>query len=104
MSPAKWVLGCSVFLIALSGLIVSSHLVDAVIPIKRSREATATAQSNLPSDISVTGERPNSAGPEGSVLAPRICVDLNGRSFGWNWPNVPFGSTACSYTGPKAAH
>jgi hypothetical protein len=29
------------------------------------------------------------------VSATRTCTDSNGKTFGWNWPNVPFGATAC---------
>jgi hypothetical protein len=77
MSPATLSLGCSVFLAAFVGLIVSTHIVNAVIPLKSLRETKATAPS-------------------------RACTDLSGRTFEWNWPNIPFGAGGCSDVGRKA--
>jgi hypothetical protein len=106
MSPAKPVFGWLVLLAALVGLVVSNHVVDAMIPLKDSRatratarQTTAAAQSESPMDIPVTGERPYDANAEGSTV--RLCVDLSGGTFGWNWPNIPFGTAACD-AGRKA--
>jgi hypothetical protein len=32
-------------------------------------------------------------------LSERLCVDMNGKSFGWSWANVPFASV-CSFSEP----
>jgi hypothetical protein len=102
MSPAKPVIGCLVLLAALVGLVVSNHIVDATIPLKNSRAAKATArqagaavQPESPTDLPATGERPYDANAEGSMSTGRTCVDLNGKTFGWNWPNLPFGTATC---------
>jgi hypothetical protein len=92
MSSAKPVLGCLVFLAAAVGFVISNHIVDAMIPSKAS-------QSGSPMGIPDPGDRPFDA--ESSISTGRRCVDLNGHRFGWNWPNIPFGTTACSDTGQK---
>ena len=107
MSSAKFVLGCSVLLAALGGFIVSNHVVNAMIPLKGSHAAKATeaparVQPRSPSDLPVTGERPYDANGKAATPAGRTCVDLNGRTFSWNWPNVPFGTAACSDADRKA--
>jgi hypothetical protein len=102
MSSAKPVLGCLVFLAAAVGFVISNHIVDAMIPSQNSRATNATArettagvQSESPSALSDTGD----TNVESST--GRRCVDLNGHTFGWNWPNIPFGTTACSDAGRK---
>jgi hypothetical protein len=100
MSPARPLLGCLVMLAALAGLVVSNHVVDAVIPLKNPRAAKAV-QPESPMDLPATGERPHDANAEGSISTGRACVDLNGRTFGWNWPNIPFGTATCSDAGRK---
>jgi hypothetical protein len=103
MSSAKPVLGCLVFLAAAVGFVISNHMVDAMIPSKTSGATNATAretttvQSELPMGLPGTGD----TNEEGSIPTGRRCVDLNGHTFGWNWPNIPFGTTACSNTGRK---
>jgi hypothetical protein len=99
MSSAKPVLGCLVFLAAAVGFVVSNHIVDAMIPSQNSRATNATARETTesPSALPDTGD----ANAEGSISTGRRCVDLNGHTFGWNWPNIPFGTTACSDTGRK---
>jgi hypothetical protein len=102
MSPAKPVFGWLVLLAALVGLIVSNHVVDALIPLKDSRATRATArqtttavQPESPVDLPAPGERPYDANAETSISTGRVCVDLSGGTFGWNWPNIPFGTAAC---------
>jgi hypothetical protein len=107
MSPGRFVLGCCVLLAGAGGLIVSNHVVNAMIPLKSSHAAKATeaparAQPQSPSDLPVTGEHPNDANAEAATPTGRTCTDLNGRTFGWNWPNVPFGTATCSDAGRKA--
>jgi hypothetical protein len=91
-----------VLLAALVGLVVSSQLVDAMIPLKDSRATQATArqttaavQPESPLALPATGERPYDANAEGPISTGRICVDLSGGTFGWNWPNIPFGTATC---------
>jgi hypothetical protein len=60
------------------------------------RETTTAVPSELPSTPPGTGERPFDANAAGSIPTGRRCVDLNGHTFGWNWPNIPFGAAACS--------
>jgi hypothetical protein len=102
MSSAKLVLGCAVFLAAAVGLVISNHVVDAVIPSQNSRATNAAARETTesPSALPDTGKRPFGAS-EGSTSTERRCVDLNGHTFGWNWPNIPFGTAACSDAGRK---
>jgi hypothetical protein len=104
MSPAKFVVGCCVLLAALGGLVVSNHVVNAMIPLKSSRvtKASATVQPKSPIDTPVTGEHPYDANAEAAIPTGRLCTDLNGKTFGWNWPNVPFGTATCSDAGRKA--
>jgi hypothetical protein len=92
MSSAKPVLGCVVFLAAAVGFVISNHIVDAMIRSQNSRATNATARDTTesPSVLPDTGD----ANAEGST--GRRCVDLNGHTFGWRWPNIPFGTTACS--------
>jgi hypothetical protein len=108
MSAAKPVFGCLVLLAALVGLIVSNHIVDGMIPLKDSRttraaaqQITAAVQSESPMALPATGERPYDANAEASISTGRVCVDLRGRTFDWNWPNIPFGTAACD-AGRKA--
>jgi hypothetical protein len=108
MSPAKPVFGYLVLLAALVGLVVSNHIVNATIPLKNSRAAKATArqttvavQPESPMNLPVTGERPHDGNAEGSTSTGRICVDLSGKTFGWNWPNIPFATATCD-AGRKA--
>jgi hypothetical protein len=108
MSSAKPVLGCLVFLAAAVGFVISNHIVDAVIPSQNSRapkaaarETTTAVQSESPSALPDTGERPFDTNAESSTSTGRRCVDLNGHTFGWNWPNIPFGTAACSDTDRK---
>jgi hypothetical protein len=102
MSPKNRVLGCAVCLAALAGLIVSNHFVDAAIPLKSPRETSAAARSQPSSDIPVANKGPDNASSEGPVSTGRVCTDLSGGTFGWNWPNIPFGTTTCSDAGRKA--
>jgi len=99
MSSAKPVLGCLVFLAAAVGFVISNHIVDAMIPSQNSRATNATARETTesPSVLPDTGD----ANAEGSISTGRRCVDSNGHTFGWKWPNVPFGTTACSDTDRK---
>jgi hypothetical protein len=103
MSPAKFVVGCCVLLAALGGLVVSNHVVNAMIPMKSSRVTkSATVQPKSPIDTPVTGEHPYDANAEAAIPTGRLCTDLDGKIFGWNWPNVPFGTATCSDAGRKA--
>jgi hypothetical protein len=34
--------------------------------------------------------------------AGRLCTDLNGKTFRWNWPNVPFASVCSDDEGREA--
>jgi hypothetical protein len=34
--------------------------------------------------------------------AGRLCTDLNGKTFRWNWPNVPFAAVCSDDEGRKA--
>jgi hypothetical protein len=79
-------------LLAAGGFMVSNHFVNEMIPAKTSRHAT---QPDASPDISTAGRRPEDTSSEGSASAARTCIDSNGKAFGWNWPNVPFGTTAC---------
>jgi hypothetical protein len=99
MSSAKPVLGCLVFLAAAVGFVVSNHIVDAMIPSQNARATNATARETTesPSALPDTGD----ANAESSISTGRQCVDLNGHTFGWNWPNIPFGTTACSDAGRR---
>jgi hypothetical protein len=108
MSPANLILGCSVFLAAFGGLIASCIIVDAIIPPKISsgtsagpRQAPAKVEANSRSDIAVRGESSHHAELEGLRLHGRFCVGLRGNTFGWDWPNVPFGALACGDAGPN---
>ena len=92
MWSAKWILGCSIFLLSAGGMIISNHFVNAMIPPKASRHATRPDASP---DISTAGRRLDDTSSEGSISIKRVCIDSNGKAFGWNWPNVPFGTTAC---------
>jgi hypothetical protein len=67
MTKAQGILGCSVMLAAFAGFLVTNHLVDTAIP-----AITHTAESATPD---------------------RVCTDVEGKSFRWSWPNVPFGSS-----------
>jgi hypothetical protein len=97
MSSAKPVLGCLVFLAAAVGFVISNHIVDAMIPSQNSRGTNATARDTTesPSALPDAGD----ANAEGSTGGQ--CVDLNGHTFGWKWPNIPFGTTACSDAGRR---
>jgi hypothetical protein len=97
MSSAKSILGCVVFLAAAIGFAISNHMVDAMIPSQNSRATNATARDTAesPSGLPDAGDA-NAEGATG-----RRCVDLNGHTFGWKWPNIPFGTTACSDTDRK---
>jgi hypothetical protein len=108
MLPAKPFLGCLVMLAASAGLVISNHVVDAVIPLKNARatkpadgETPATVRPQSPIDRPATGARPDDANAEGPISTGRVCTDLNGRTFGWNWPNIPFGAAACGDAGRK---
>lgn len=107
MSSEKPVLGCLVFLAAAVGLVISNHMVDAMIPSNTSRATnatageTATVPSELPTGLPGAGERPSDTNAEGPLLTGRQCVDSSGHTFRWNWPNIPFGTTACSDAGQK---
>jgi len=101
MSSAKPVLGCLVFLAAAVGLVISNHIVDAMIPSQNSRATNAAARETTESPMQLpdTRDRPFDANAESSTSTGRRCVDLNGHTFGWNWPNIPFGTAACSDAG-----
>lgn len=99
ISPANLVLGCLVFLAAFGGLVASCLVVNAAIPPKISRKTIAPAQqtagkigSKPLSDIADGGSEAHSEAPR---LAGRTCVNLDGKIFGWDWPNVPFGAIEC---------
>jgi hypothetical protein len=102
MSPGNLILGCSVFLAVLGGLVASCLLVNAAIPPKISREMRAAAQeaaaktgSKPLSDIADSSESPDGARSETPRLSGRWCVNFDGKTFGWDWANVPFGAAAC---------
>jgi hypothetical protein len=106
ISPANLVLGCLVFLAAFGGLVASCLVVNAAIPPKISRKTIAPAQQTAAkigskplSDIADGGGSLHEAQSE----APRgrLCVNLDGKIFGWEWPNVPFGAIACGDVRPK---
>jgi hypothetical protein len=99
MSSAKPILGYLVFLLAAVGFVISNHIVDAMIPSQNSR--AAAGQSDSPSVLPDTGKGPFDANAESSNATGRRCVDSNGNVFGWNWPNIPFGTATCSDTGQK---
>jgi hypothetical protein len=92
MWSGKSFLGCSIILLAAGGFVISDHFVNAMIPPKTSRHA---AQPYPSPDISSASRRIDDTGSDGSRSATRLCTDLKGGVFGWNWPNVPFGTTAC---------
>jgi hypothetical protein len=92
MWPAKWILGCSIILLSAGGMIISTHYVNAMIPPKTFRHA---ARPDASPDISTAGRRVDDTGGEASMPSGRICTDSNGKPFVWNWPNTPFGATAC---------
>ena len=99
MSSAKPVLGCLVFMLAAAGFVISNHVVDSMIPPKGA--VAAAAQSESPPAPRDAGGRPSDAEVDSSTGAGRRCVDSNGHAFGWNWPNIPFGTATCSDTGQK---
>jgi hypothetical protein len=108
MSPTNLILGCSVFLVAFGGFVASWIIVDAIIPPKISSGSSAAAgqaagkiEANSQSDIPVRGGSSHAADPEGLRLHGRFCVSLTGHTFGWDWPNVPFGALACGEAGPN---
>jgi len=108
ISAANLVLGCLVFLAAFGGLVVSCLVVNAAIPPKMSRKTIAPVQQTAAkigskplSDIADGGGSLHEAQPEAPRLAGRLCVNLDGKTFGWDWPNVPFGAIACGDARPK---
>jgi hypothetical protein len=92
MRSGKSFLGCSIILLAAGGFVISNHFVNAMIPPNTSRH---TAGPDSSPELSAAGRRLDDTGSEGSMSATRVCTDSNGGAFGWNWPNVPFGATAC---------
>lgn len=97
MSLAKLILGCSVFLVASGGLVVSGFVVDATIPPKMSHKAMAAAQQTTAKIESAPASDTRNAGGSGEGPRPlgRWCVNLDGKMFGWDWPNIPFGAIKC---------
>jgi len=98
MSPTKWVLGCSVFLAALGGLVLSTYVVNVALPSRAGKvriDATATAGSDDTAHNSVIAEPRSDGSIEGAAPTSKVCVDVDGKSFGWHWPNVPFGTVTC---------
>ena len=102
ISPANLVLGCLVFLAAFGGLVASCLVVNAAIPPKISRKTITPAQQTAAkmgskplSDIADGSGSLHEAQPEAPGLAGRTCVNLDGKIFGWDWPNVPFGAIEC---------
>ena len=92
MRSGKSFLGFSIILLAAGGFVISNHFVNAMNFQKASRHS---AGSDSSPEISTAGRRLDNTVGEGSTSASRVCTDLNGGAFGWNWPNVPFGTTAC---------
>jgi hypothetical protein len=102
MSPANLILGCSVFLAALGGLVASCLVVDATIPPKISHKTMAAAhqapakiESTPLSDIAGNDGSSRETRSKGPRPSGRLCVNLDGKIFGWDWPNIPFGAIEC---------
>src|SRR5450432_659356 len=96
------ILGCSIFLAALGGLIVSCLLVNTTIPPQIPRgmgasanQAPAKLESKPLSEIAARAAENHEMHSERPLPSGRFCVNLNGKIFGWDWPNVPFGAIAC---------
>jgi hypothetical protein len=53
---------------------------------------TAISDPAKPSALPANGKQ--TAKPE--RISGRTCVDMNGKSFGWYWPNVPF-AAVCTF-------
>jgi hypothetical protein len=88
MTSTEIIKGWATFIVIGAGFLVSNHYVNLNIPVQNDLRAIQGRR--------IDGLRLDKSGGEyapeekGSHL---ICVDLNGKRFGWPWPNAPFGST-----------
>ena len=103
MSPANLILGCSVFLAALGGLVASCLVVNATTAtpkirhktIAAAQQTTAKIESTRLSDTAENDKNSRIVPSKPSRLTKLLCVDWDGKTFGWDWPNVPFGAIEC---------
>src|ERR1700676_2184188 len=94
MSYVKLIIGYSTFALATAGLITSFQAVNETIPPKISQaEATPTQLPALKEDrlrlVASKVEKSHEAAAEAEPHLNRLCLSLEGRAFGWHWPNVP---------------
>ena len=102
MLYAELVLGCSTFFLAAAGLLTSFEAVNEMFPPTGSRAETRRAQSPMRKEDRLLGtpvadkiENSQEAAAEAEPHLNRLCTGLEGKPFGWDWPNVPFAALTC---------
>lgn len=102
MSYAKIILGALISCLVAAGFLASFHAVNEAIPLRASRSEALEAQSvthkedRIQKENVVSKAEPSAgtaAGPEPHLT--RICTNLDGKPFVWDWPNVPFATLSC---------
>jgi hypothetical protein len=94
MSLKNDLLGSFVFIFAIIGFFLSTHVVDGRIVRKDELEKSSDFAEDE-RQKSVAQVQPESIIPEGSMGRGKYCLDMNGKPFGWHWANIPFAALAC---------
>jgi hypothetical protein len=99
MSYANLMLGGSIFFLVATGFLASFQAVNGSIPPRISRGVMEETQSASkedrlqPKEIAI--KQPHDAATETEPHLNRLCTSLEGKPFGWDWPNVPFATMTC---------
>jgi hypothetical protein len=102
MSYAKLMLGGLIFCAAAAGFFSSVQAVNEAFPRKHLRVATDQGVSAIqkedrtqPKDAASAVEHPREEKAETEPHLNRLCTSMDGKPFGWSWPNVPFAAMRC---------
>jgi hypothetical protein len=93
MSRKHDLVGSLIFMLAIAGFFLSTHIVDAkFVPDNddhpQSSHPVATTEPKTPARVSPETFTKASAG--------RYCLDKDGNAYDWNYANVPFAALACN--------
>ena len=90
-TPAQWIAGSATMLAATIGFLLTTDATDLRV-MTDAADVTAVPHHNAGSPTG--GATAQDAGTKPADEG--VCFTLNGKTFQWRWPNVPFGALRCT--------